>query len=92
MAGVATGCGTGGGSGGSGEAEALLKKAFAQEVDGANLKIDLNADLEGVAQLNGPISLTIEGPYESRGKKKLPLFDWDVSFQGGGQTLPPAWS
>ena len=47
----------------------------------------MRADLEGVQQLNGPISLTIEGPYKSQGKKKLPLFDWDVNVQGGGQSF-----
>ena len=87
LAAVAAGCGGGGGSGSSEDAEALLNKAFAQEVDSADLKIDMSADLEGVQQLNGPISLTIEGPYKSQGKEKLPLFDWDVSVQGGGQSF-----
>ena len=86
LAAVGAGCG-GDDGGGSSEAESLLKKAFATEVDSADLKIDVSADLEGVQQLDGPISLTIEGPYKSQGKKKLPLFDWDVSVQGGGQSF-----
>lgn len=87
LAAVGAGCGGDGGGGSSDDAEALLKKAFAQEVDSADLKIDVNADLEGVQQLNGPLSLTIEGPYKSQGKKKLPLFDWDINVQGAGQSF-----
>lgn len=84
LAAVGAGCG---GGGSSDDAEALLNKAFATEVDSADLKIDVKADLEGVDQLNGPLSLTIEGPYKSQGKKKLPLFDWDINVQGAGQSF-----
>jgi len=86
LAAVGAGCG-GDSGGGSSEAEDVLKKAFAQEVDSADLKIDVSADLEGVQQLDGPLSLTIEGPYKSQGKKKLPLFDWDIKVQGAGQSF-----
>ena len=87
LAAVGAGCGGDGGGGGSDDAEALLENAFATEVDSADLKIDMRADLEGVDQLDGPLSLTIEGPYKSQGKKKLPLFDWDVNVQGAGQSF-----
>ena len=87
LAAVAAGCGGDGGSGSSEDAEALLDKAFSQEVKSADLKIDMSADLEGVQQLSGPLALTIEGPYKSQGKKKLPLLAWDVSVQGGGQSF-----
>jgi len=88
LAAVGAGCGGGGGGGGdSSDAKAMLEKAFTTEVDSADLKIDLSADLQGVEQLNGPLSLTIEGPYKSQGKNKLPLFDWDLNVQGGGQTF-----
>ena len=87
LAAVGAGCGGDGEGGSSDEAEALLKKAFATEVDSADLKIDVSAELEGVPQLNGPLSLTIEGPYKSQGKKKLPLFDWDISVEGAGQSF-----
>lgn len=87
LAAVGVGCGGDDGGGGSDDASALLKKAFATEVDSADLKIDVSADVEGVPQLNGPLSLTIEGPYKSQGKKKLPLFDWDIKAQGAGQSF-----
>lgn len=85
VAAVAAGCG--GDDGGGSDAEALLEKAFAKEVKSADLKIDVGAELEGVEQLDGPLSLRIEGPYESQGKNKLPLFDWDFGVEGGGQSL-----
>lgn len=87
LAAVGAGCGGDGGGGSSDDAEALLKKAFAKKVDSADLKINVNADLEGVQQLKGPLSLTIEGPYKSQGKKKLPLFDWDINVQGAGESF-----
>ena len=87
LAAVGVGCGGDDGGGGSDDASALLEKAFATEVDSADLKIDVSADLEGVPQLSGPVSLTIDGPYKSQGKKKLPLFDWDIKAQGAGQSF-----
>jgi hypothetical protein len=87
LAAAGIGCGGDDGGGGSDDPSALLEKAFATEVDSADLKIDVRADLEGVQQLNGPLTLTIEGPYKSQGKNKLPLFDWDIKAQGAGQSF-----
>jgi len=88
LAAAGVGCGgDDGGGGGSDDASALLEKAFSTEVDSADLKIDVSADLQGVEQLDGPLSLTLEGPYKSQGKKKLPLFDWDIKVQGAGQSF-----
>ena len=83
------GCGgdDGGGGEGSKEARALLEKAFSKQVDSAELKLDMKADLEGLDQLKGPITFNISGPFKSRGEKALPVLDWDVKVRFAGQTI-----
>lgn len=82
------GCGGDDGGGeGSKDARALLEKAFDKQVDSADLRLDLKADLEGLDQLKGPISLSIEGPFKSNGPKELPNLDWDVKVGGLPQDI-----
>ena len=83
------GCGgdNGGGGEGSKDAQALLEKAFSKQVDSAELKLDLKADLEGLDQLKGPVSLTVSGPFKSQGDNQLPVLDWDVKARFAGQTI-----
>ena len=82
------GCGGDDGGGeGSKDARVLLQKAFEKQVDSADLRLDLKADLEGLDQLKGPVSLSIEGPYESKSPRQLPNLDWDVKVGGLGQDL-----
>jgi hypothetical protein len=71
----------------SADAQALLEKAFSKQVDSAELKLDLKADLEGLDQLKGPISLSISGPFQSSGEDQLPVLDWDVKVKLAGQTI-----
>jgi LppX_LprAFG lipoprotein len=86
---LAAGCGgdDGPSSKESADAQALLEKAFSKQVDSAELKLDLKADLEGLDQLKGPISLSISGPFKSSGDDQLPVLDWDVKVKLGGQTI-----
>ena len=76
----------GGGSsgGGSDDPAALLKKAFATDVDVGELKLAMKVDVKGSAKMSGPVSVALAGPFESRGKDKLPLVDWDVDVSGAG--------
>ena len=83
-----SGCGGDDGGGeGSKDARVLLQKAFDKQVDSADLRLDLKADLEGLDQVKGPLSLSIEGPYESKSPQQLPNLDWDVKVGGLGQDL-----
>ncbi len=82
------GCGGDDGDGESSQdARALLEKAFSKQVDSADLKLEVKADLEGLDQLRGPVSLTMSGPFESRGENELPLLDWDVKAKFANQTI-----
>ena len=87
----ATACGGGGGgSGSSGDAKTLVDTAFKHSIKSANINLNLQAQLQGIQQLNGPLSLKVSGPYESSGQHKLPKFDFSANILGGGQSLPLA--
>ena len=88
--GLLAGCGSddagGGSSGGaSGDPIALLKKAFATEVESGELELKMNVDVKGSAKVPVPVSVVVKGPFESRGKGKPPLVDWDIVVSGAGQ-------
>lgn len=89
---VGAGCGGGdeGGGGGDPEAKGLLERAFSKQIDSGDLAIDVKADLKGSASVNGPFSVSVSGPFQSRGKTELPLLDWDVAVKGQGQNLEGA--
>ena len=79
------GCGGDDGDGAeSKDARVLLQSAFEKQVDSADLRLDFKADLEGLDQVKGPISLSIEGPFKSNGPEQLPHLDWDVKMSGLG--------
>lgn len=86
LAPIAAGCG-GDDGGSSDDASALLEKAFSTQVDSGDLKLDLEAEIDGLAQLNGPLSLSLSGPFKSEGTKDIPVLDWDVKAEGAGQTF-----
>lgn len=91
-AGLLAGCGSdddsgGGSGGGSDDPAALLEKAFAKNADSGEIRVKASAEVDGAPQMKGPVSFELEGPFKSRGKNTLPLVDWDLSFQGAGQSL-----
>ena len=87
LAAVALVAGCGGDSGSSKDARALIDKAFKQSIPSAEMTLNIQAKVNGVAQLQQPVSLKVAGPYESNGKGKLPSFNWQVSISGGGQAF-----
>jgi hypothetical protein len=86
---IVAGCG-GGGSGSSKDARALIDKAFKQSIGSADMTLNIQAKVNGVAALQQPIGLKVAGPYQSNGKGKLPSFNWQVSISGGGQAFSGA--
>ena len=82
------GCGGDDGGGeASKDARVLLARAFEKQVDSAQLSLDLKADLEGLDQLDGPLSLSIDGPFKSNGPNEPPNLDWDVKVGGLSQDI-----
>ena len=84
-------CG-GGDDGGTDEsAQQLIDQTFSGEkqVDSGRVNMDLSAKLEATgaaaSQLEGPISLKLTGPFQSRGEDRLPEVDFDMTISAGGQ-------
>ena len=82
---IAAGCGDDEGGGSSEDAGALLEKAFSAQVDSGDIKLDAKAEFDGIAQLSGPLTLSLEGPFKSDGPKDLPVLDWKIKAAGAGQ-------
>jgi hypothetical protein len=92
LAALVAGCGGGGSEADeSTSVDDLLTKTFSGEhkVDSGRLDLKLRIDAQGgdASQLQGPISVTLAGPFQTQGKGKLPLFDMDAAFEGAGQSL-----
>ncbi|HEX2070716.1 MAG TPA: hypothetical protein VHF90_03590 [Thermoleophilaceae bacterium] len=84
------GCSDGEGAAGGAdeEAQALLDRAFRVPVPSANVDVDLQLDLEGLAGFEDPLRITATGPYV-RVRDSLPKLDLDIAFeaQGAGQAI-----
>lgn len=96
---VAAGCGGDDGGGGAEEANDLLKRGFATDVDSGEIDMAMELRLEGVEAADGAFRLELSGPFRSRGPTKVPDADLDfkatgqgLSFEGGLVLLPEnAW-
>jgi hypothetical protein len=89
---VVAGCGGSDGSSASEDTsvDELLKQTFTgkKKVDSGKLDLSLKIDVQGgSSQVQGPISLSLSGPFQTQGKGKLPKFDIDAAFEGSGQSL-----
>ena len=75
------------GGGDSEDVKATLDKAFSTPIRSARVSLDVTVKLDGVKDLEGPIKLTVQGPYESGGEKTIPKADWDISASAAGQNF-----
>ncbi len=51
-----------------------------------DLKLSVNAT-GGGSELQGPIDISLGGPFQSEGEDKVPKFDIDLEFSGAGQSI-----
>lgn len=83
-------CGGGADDSGGGErdAEALLDRAFAEPIPSADVDLDAQLDIAGIAGLEEPLRIRATGPY-LRAERRLPQLDLDVAIeaQGAGQAI-----
>lgn len=71
----------------SSDVKDTLDKAFSTPIKSANVNLDVNLTLDGVKELNGPIKLNVQGPYETGGKKTIPKVDVDIAASAAGQNF-----
>jgi hypothetical protein len=70
------------GGGNDEDAQALLDKAFKQEIKSADLKIEAEVEVKGNEQLDKPIRIEASGPFRDN-DEKLPSANVDLSVSAG---------
>ncbi len=68
----------------------LLTKTFTGSKDVKSGKLDLSLKIEaegGDSQVEGPVTVRLEGPFQSQEGGKLPKFKLDAAFEGAGQSI-----
>jgi hypothetical protein len=90
-------CGGDDESGGGGEEASsgtdvneLLTQTFTgkKDVNSGNLSLSLKIEAQGGdSQLEGPVNVSLEGPFQSQDDGRLPEFKLDASLEGSGQSL-----
>lgn len=91
---VLTACGGDEGGGKKASAKTDVKTLIDQtftgdkKVDSGKLALLIKLNVQGGGSgLNGPIKVTLGGPFQSQGSTKLPKFDLDLTFEGAGQNI-----
>jgi hypothetical protein len=84
---AACGSSSSSGSSGSGSASSLLKQTFSSghSVKSGVLGFTLTLNPSGSSTLTTPISLSLSGPFQSRGTGKLPASDFTIAISALGR-------
>lgn len=71
------------------DVEKVLQQTFGEDKDIKSGRLDasLRIDAEGLAQLEGPVTLRLAGPFASTSPDELPRFDFEADLNAGGQSL-----
>jgi hypothetical protein len=89
-------CGGDDESGGGGETASsstdvneLLTQTFtgSKDVKSGNIDLKLQIEAQGAEGLDGPVSVTLEGPFQTDDPAALPKFKLDASLEGAGQSF-----
>src|SRR3954447_7017569 len=75
------------GSGSSADVKDTLDKAFSTPIHTARIDLELTLKLDGIKELNGPVKLSVQGPYETGGNTTIPKADWDIAASASGQNF-----
>ena len=78
----------GGGGGDATDVEALLDRAFSDDLRSANVELDAEVQLEGSPLLDRPLRIQASGPFRMN-QRKLPSVDLELEIgtAGAGQTV-----
>jgi hypothetical protein len=81
-----TGCGSGSSSK---SATQILRDTFGPNhaIHSGKLTLALGVQAQGVPSLKGPVSIRLGGPFQSRGKGKVPAFDFKLDLSSAGQSF-----
>jgi hypothetical protein len=86
---VVAACGGGSEASSDTNVNTLLAKTFKgnKKVESGKLNLSLRVNAKGTQSADGPISLSVSGPFQTQGKGKLPKFDISFAFEGAGQSI-----
>jgi hypothetical protein len=75
-----------GGGGSSEKPDKVLKETFSgnKKVKSGKLNVSLTFSGQGIQGLSGPVKLSLTGPFETTGSKRLPKFDFSLLVSGAG--------
>jgi hypothetical protein len=68
----------------------LLTQTFtgAKDVKSGNIDLSLKIEAQGgEAQLDGPVTVSLKGPFQTQDDGKLPKFKLDAAIEGAGQSI-----
>ena len=68
----------------------LLEQTFSGKKDVKSGNVDLKIEIKaqgGESQLDGPVSVSLKGPFQTQDGGKLPEFKLDAAIKGGGQSI-----
>ena len=68
----------------------LLTQTFTGSKDIKSGNVDLKLQIEskgGESQLDGPVRISLKGPFQTQGGGKLPKFKLDAAIEGAGQSI-----
>lgn len=70
-------------------AQGILKDTFGPDkpVKSGKLDVAVAFDATGLQGVDGPVKLTLKGPFQSQGGSTLPAFDFDLGLTAGGTTF-----
>src|SRR3954453_7581670 len=75
------------GGGSSSDVKSTLDNAFSTPINSARIDLEVALKVDGVKQLNGPVKLSVQGPYETGGNQTIPKADWDIAASASGQNF-----
>jgi hypothetical protein len=84
---IVTACGSSGSSSSSGSAQQVINETFSghKKVTSANIALSLNVTPKSTS--GTPVSLTVNGPFQSNGSGQLPSFDLSLGVNIRGQSI-----
>jgi hypothetical protein len=68
----------------------LLTQTFtgSKDIQSGNVDLKLQIDSKGgESQLDGPVRISLKGPFQTQGGGKLPKFKLDAAIEGAGQSI-----
>jgi len=68
----------------------LLTQTFtgSKDVKSGNLDLSLKVEAQGgESQVQGPVSVSLSGPFQAQDEGKLPKFKLEAAFEGAGQSI-----